>query len=122
MTRIDTNYIIRYLTDDHVEMAAIAEKVFLNEDVFVGNEVLAEATYVLESVYRMDRKQIGVILIELIKPGNIALENKSVAIRALELYTQKRLDFVDCLLCAHGTTDAILSFDKQLLKCLKSDG
>jgi predicted nucleic-acid-binding protein len=122
MTRIDTNYIIRYLTDDHVEMAEIAEKVFLNRDVFVGNEVLAEATYVLESVYRMGREQIGTILIELIWPDNIALENKAVAIRALELYTQRRLDFVDCLLCAHGVTDTILTFDKQLLKCLKTYG
>ena len=46
MIRIDTNYIIRYLVNDNIEMADIAEEILTTKDVFISNKILAEVIYV----------------------------------------------------------------------------
>ena len=50
MIRVDANYILRYLLNDNPEMANIAEQLFLNEQVFIANEILAEVIYVLLAI------------------------------------------------------------------------
>jgi hypothetical protein len=37
MTRVDTNYIIRYLINDNIEMADRAEGLLTKESVFISN-------------------------------------------------------------------------------------
>ena len=46
MIRIDTNYIIRYLVNDNIKMADIAEEILTTKKVFIANEILAEIVYV----------------------------------------------------------------------------
>jgi len=50
MIRVDTNYVIRYLVDDNIEMADIAENILTTKNVFISNEILAEVVYVLLGV------------------------------------------------------------------------
>ena len=54
MIRIDTNYIIRYLVNDNIEMANIAENTLTTKNVFISNEILAEVVYVLLGVYEVE--------------------------------------------------------------------
>jgi len=42
MIRVDTNYIVRYLVNDNIEMADIAEEILTSKNVFISNEILAE--------------------------------------------------------------------------------
>ena len=118
MTRIDTNYIIRYLLDDNEEMATIAEEVIMYKNIYISNEVLAEVVYVLSGVYGYIRAEISSVLLELMSFDNIETNDKPIVLKALEIYANKKLDFVDCLLCAYSTIDEILSFDKKLMKCV----
>jgi predicted nucleic-acid-binding protein len=118
MTRVDTNYIVRYLINDNVEMANIAEDVLMNKNVFIANEILAEVVYVLLGVYQISKDEIADQLIELIDFENISTTNHGVAVQALKIFKTKSLDFVDCLLCAYSQHDEIVTFDKKLTKCI----
>ena len=117
MIRIDTTYIIRYLTDDNEEMATIAEEVIMYKNVYISNEVLAEVVYVLEGVYGYSREKISSVLLELIEFDNIEISDRSIVLSALKIYANKKIDFVDSLLCSHASKDEILTFDKKLMRC-----
>ncbi|MFA6145486.1 MAG: PIN domain-containing protein [Sulfuricurvum sp.] len=114
MTRVDTNYIVRYLINDNVEMANSAEDVLMNKNVFIANEILAEVVYVLLGVYQISKDEIADQLIELIDFENISTTNHGVAVQALKIFKTKSLD----LLCAYSQHDEILTFDKKLTKCV----
>jgi len=119
MIRLDSNYILRYLVNDNEDMANIAEEVINTKNVYIANEVLAEVVYVLGGIYKASKEKICSDLSELINFTNIYTSNKAIVQKALELYRDKNLDFVDCLLCSYSEIDEILTFDKKLNNCLK---
>ena len=121
MIRIDTNYIIRYLVNDNIEMADIAEEIITTKNVFISNEILAEVVYVLFGVYKISKEDISNQLLELIGFENISVSNSKVIIQSLEIFKTKNLDFVDCLLCAYSNQDEIVTFDKKLNKCISDN-
>ena len=118
MTRLDTNYILRYLLNDDEKMASIAEEAILYKAVHISNEVWAEVVYVLEGVYGLKEEEISKVLRSLLKFENIHVIDKYKLSKALELFALEKLDFVDCLLCAYASTDEVLTFDKKLNKCV----
>ena len=99
-------------------MATLAEEVIMNQEVFISNEVLAEVVYVLGGVYKLSRDKISAVLVELMRFSNIGNTDKRIVFKALEIYGKKKLDFIDCLLCAYSNVDEVLTFDKKLQKCL----
>jgi len=121
MIRLDTNYIVRYLTNDNEEMATIAENIILNKNPYISNEVLAEVIYVLIGIYEIPKQDVSDMLIQLISFKNIQVENKIIVINALQIFQNKNLDFVDCLLCSYSKNDEIKTFDKKLLKCIENN-
>jgi len=120
MIRIDTNYIVRYLVNDNIEMADIAENILTTKDVFISNEILAEVVYVLAGVYEIEKEDISTQLIKLINFKNIMTSNHEVIEEALKHFKTKNIDFVDCLLCAYSPQDEIVTFDKKLNKCVEA--
>jgi predicted nucleic-acid-binding protein len=78
MIRVDTNYIVRYLINDNIEMADIAEEILTMKNVFISNEVLAEVVYVLFGVYKISKVDISNQLLELIEFDNISVSNMKV--------------------------------------------
>jgi len=118
MIRVDTNYIVRYLVNDNIEMADIAEEILTTKNVFISNEIFAEVVYVLLGVYKITKKDISNQLLELINFENISVSNSKVVKQSFELFKTKNLDFVDCLLCAYSNQDEIVTFDKKLNKCV----
>ena len=69
-------HILRYLLNDNPEMANIAEQLFLNEQLFIANEILAEVVYVLLGVYEVSKIDIADKLINLISCDTIFTDNK----------------------------------------------
>ena len=120
MIRVDTNYIVRYLINDNIEMADIAEEILTTKSVFISNEILAEVVYVLLGVYKISKIDISNQLLELISFDNISVSNSKVIKQALEIFKSKNLDFVDCLLCAYSNQDEVVTFDKKLQKCIST--
>ncbi len=118
MVLFDANMILRYLLDDNAEMADKAEQYLENGDVSVTVEVIAEAVYVLRGVYAMERDRIA----ETIK-GFLSLvhcREADVLHLALDVYAERSLDFVDCVLYAYHAVRGfeIATFDKKLLRLM----
>jgi len=121
---VDANVVLRYLLEDDDKSFKKAKEFF--EEVFSGKKVayllqsvIAEIVYVLKGIYKVERKEISDILIELLKRKNIKTEDKNIVINALKIYADKNLDFVDCLICAYKNNFEIFTFDKKLNKCIK---
>lgn len=114
---IDANVILRYLLNDNKEMSEAAKKV-ISEGAFTIPEVLAEVVYVLSGVYKIERKEIAECLI--LALGEIEVNDADVMRRALIVFADKNLDFVDCILIARYQVlgETVFSFDKKLNKNL----
>ncbi len=124
---IDANVVLRYLLKDDEDLFKQANKIF--EEIFTGKKkayilqsVIAEIVYVLKGVYDVDKEEIAEVLTELLKSKNIKTQDKQAVIDALNLYANKNLDFVDCLICAYRDNYSVLTFDKKLNKCIKEKG
>ena len=119
---LDTNVIIRYVTNDNPDQSA-RSLAFLQE-VEAGRQtvttcegVLVEAVQVLESkrLYNFPRSDIQATLADLIAMRGLQLPHKPTYLRALELYASTNLDFVDALGVAHMerlALNTIVSFDR----------
>ena len=110
---IDANAILRYLLNDVESMAAESAQVIKN-GAFTIPEVLAEVVYVLMKVYHVERQEISKVLIIFL--NSIEINRKDIMIKALEIFADTNLDFVDCILISYNKTDSveIFSFDKKL--------
>ncbi len=120
----DTNIFIRFFADDMPEQTKISKKILkgLLEDkyeLYVCNLVFAEIVYVLESYYKLDKKDILEKMFAILKFKNLVVENKSIIIEALEIYNDKNIDFTDAYMACHARKagcNRLFSFDKDFTK------
>ena len=97
-----------------------SREIIENEEIYLPFEVIAEIVYVLEKVYKVDRKEIADSLIGILKYPNIKTMDFEVVAVALNCYDESRIDFVDSLLFGYRKVRGytIRSFDKKLNKIL----
>ena len=105
MATLDTNVLIRYLTQDNPEHARRA--LALLQQIEAGTRsatipegVLVETVQVLSSrrLYNVSREEIRARLGTILRLRGLKLENKRTYLRALDLYVEySRLSFVDAL-------------------------
>jgi len=120
----DTNIFIRFFADDMPEQTKISKKILkgLLEDkyeLYVCNLVFAEIVYVLESYYKLDKKDILDKMFAILKFKNLVVENKSIIVEALEIYNEKNIDFTDAYMACHARKagcNRLFSFDKDFTK------
>ena len=117
---VDTNVVLRYLLRDNEEQAQIA-KDLIEGGAFLLPEVLMETSHVLRTFYEVDRQKISTQL--LIVLDWVEMEHKAVMIRAVEIFAETKLDFVDCILAAYQELENInvFTFDKKLNNVLKRE-
>ncbi len=126
MTIVDANVILRYLLQDHEKLYGDAEdffrKVFMGKKLaYILQAALAEVVYVFAKIYKVPRKEISEVLLELLSRKGVRVQDKEVTMEALQLYKNGNLDFVDCLICAYGKRSEVLSFDKGVRDCLEKN-
>jgi predicted nucleic-acid-binding protein len=122
MIYLDTNIVLRYLLDDNIELSAKAKLLIdSNSNLYICEAVFAEIVYVLQKVYKVERKLIEETISELLEKENINTSNNEIFCKSLELFSTKNLDFIDCLLCAYNHVNSIQveTFDIKLMKLLK---
>jgi len=100
---LDTNVLIRYLVQDNPGQAELASRFIetqCTEEVpcYVGQIVLCELTWVLESNYSQTRTQIATVIEQLLQIGQLEIANPAVVWRALDDYKHSNADFPDHLL------------------------
>lgn len=117
---VDTNVVLRYLLRDNEVQSPIARDL-IEGGAFLLPEVLMETSHVLRTFYGIDRRDITEQLLIVLKW--VRMERKPVMIRAIEIFAETKLDFVDCILAAyHALENAeVFTFDKKLINQLKRE-
>jgi len=120
---IDTNIILRYLTNDVPSQAEKVKKCF--QEATRGKiqfEILTitvvEIIYQLENWYNLTKEETCKKLLALFSPDWMTIKEKGVIFEALNLYRLKNIDYVDLLLfaTAKNNKNQLLSFDKDFDK------
>jgi|SRR5579863_3681428 len=108
MTGLDTNILVRYLTEDDpvqvIDAGRVMDSFSPDSPGFISLIVLAELVWVLESFYRFTRKEIEQVLETLLRSEELVLERAEIVSQALRMFRGSRADFADCLIerCGHA--------------------
>lgn len=98
MRAVDTNVLVRLVTRDDPNQVALAEG-FVARGAWVSHLVLAEATWVLSSVYELEASKIAAAVEMILNHRELSVQEPDVVTRALDHYRKKpSLGFSDCLI------------------------
>jgi predicted nucleic-acid-binding protein len=98
MRAVDTNVLLRLITRDDAHQAASAE-VFIENGAWVSILALAEAIWVLATIYERSATDVAAALDVLLDHKNLTLQDSDAVQAALELFRSRpALGFSDCLM------------------------
>lgn len=105
MIGLDTNILVRYLTQDDVDQAACATRLIeddLSDNVpgFIGMVVLVETVWVLQRSYGATPEEIRQTVTDLLNSRSIVVENREVVVRALAIGEENACGFADAVIAA----------------------
>lgn len=108
MIGLDTNLLVRHLTEDDPEQARLASALIakscsLDEPGYINRIVICEVVWVLERAYRYDRVAIASCIETMLRTADLRVENEKAVWTALFRY-QEGYDFADALI---GETNAM---------------
>jgi len=121
MIGLDTNILIRYLTQDDKEQAALATKLIeeqtgIPHSIFINNIVLCELIWVLDRGYKYKKENIICVLRHIFSTEEFAFENQNILWEALDEFENNSLDFSDALIANINHTKGCkksYTFDKE---------
>ena len=120
MTGIDTNVIVRYITQDGNEVPAatafIESKISEESPGYICLVVLCELIWVLRRAYRYDRTSVCRIIEKLLSVRELVIEREEAAWEALQQYSEGSADFSDYLIVhihAANGADTTVTFDRK---------
>lgn len=116
MIAVDTNVLVRYVTNDNAEQARRAIALLGNADgVFVAKTVLLETEWVLRAVYALLPETIRKALLHICGLPNVVVEDERAVAHALDAYAQG-LDFADALHWASSPgAEFFYTFDEKFV-------
>ena len=122
---LDTNVILRFLLrDDETKFQRCYSLLMRSdsgdEDLVTTDMVIAEVVWVLTTrPYRLQPTRIRDLLLPVIRTRNLRLPDKSLLERALDLYAESGIDFIDAYnavsMLKRGV-DAVYSYDTDFDK------
>ena len=116
MIAIDTNILVRIVTNDDPVQAQRAANILQNHAIFISKTVLLELEWVLRFSYSLERTIILATLQKILATDSFTIEQSSVIEQSLQWY-EKGMDFADALhLACSLHADKFVSFDKKLIK------
>jgi predicted nucleic acid-binding protein len=121
---LDTNVIIRFVLNDHVELSAKSREIMQAAKdgsiaLYLDPIILAEAVYVLGSHYGAPRNRIVESLEAIVKPESTLMPDKQRYLRALDVFAKTNAHFGDACACAAALEcceGRLFSFDRKLSK------
>jgi len=113
---VDTNLLVRLLTNDDPVEAKRALRVMESDDILVPKTVLLETEWVLRHGYVIGREVIAQSFQKLLGIPNVKSEDPQAVTQGLRWY-QEGLDFADALhLASSAKADRFATFDKDFVK------
>lgn len=125
MAALDTNILIRWLTNDDAQQCDAVARLFdatvrKGERLFISTTVMLEVEWVLRARYRFDRHTIATALHALLDVAELEFQTEPALEQALWLFKQAGgRDFADCLhiaLVSQAGHGPLLTFDEQAAK------
>ncbi len=124
MTGLDTNVLVRYITQDDPKQAGLVNEMIERstaggERMLIHPLVLCELIWVLESGYNFSKSEILPILERILRTAQFEITDKDLVWAALADYRRKKGDFSDYYLgWANEKNGAVitLTFDTDLKK------
>lgn len=120
MIGIDTNVLIRFLTQDDQVQAPLASdfvaKLTAANPGFIGREVMVETVWVLERAYKLPRDQIATVLETLLEAQELVIEAADQVAIALNRYRNGGAGFADQMISLTARAagcQQIVSFDRK---------
>src|SRR5688572_8221427 len=101
MRAVDTNMVVRLLARDDLRQAASVEAFIGEQGAWVSLLVLAEAVWVLATIYQRPPDQLEVAIHMLLHHARLTVqEPDTVEVALAELRRKPALGFSDCLILA----------------------
>ena len=124
MIGLDTNVLIRYLTqDDPVQSAKATEvierRLTAKNPGFVSVVAMVETVWVLDRAYSLTAQEISTVVERLLQIEVLAIENEQKVFTAMVALKQGRGSFSDALIAEFGVRagcSRTLTFDQKALR------
>ncbi|MEM9303812.1 MAG: type II toxin-antitoxin system VapC family toxin [Pseudomonadota bacterium] len=118
---MDTNVLVRYLTqDDPIQSArateVLEETIRVDNPGYVGLVVLAEMVRVLQRAYRATNGEVEQTVVDLLQCRELIIEKREVVRQALSMAGNAGGSFVDALIAVDATNagcDRVYTFDRR---------
>lgn len=119
MRAVDTNVLVRLLTRDDVKQLAAAEA-YVAKGAWVSHLAIAEATWVLESVYERAPSEVASAVDMLLSHEHLTVQDsEAVAAAVARFRRHPRVGFSDCLMMEIARKAGHVplgTFDRELAK------
>ena len=124
MTGLDTNIIVRYLTqDDPVQSRKAADiierRLSVSRPGFVSVVTMAETVWVLDRAYRFTAKEIAAAVERMLQVEVLLIQHEQEVFTAMVALKQGRSSFSDALIAELGAHEGCLhtlTFDQKALR------
>jgi predicted nucleic-acid-binding protein len=122
MVAVDTNGVVRLLTEDDPKQAAAAKSLFASGPIWIAKTVLLETGWVLHSLYGFDQIAIRKAFQKLLGLKNVHMEDKPSVVSALAL-TEHGIELADAMHLSSRPPGVIfVSFDQSFIRRAKRAG
>ena len=97
---VDTNLILRYLTNDIPEQAVLFENILKRAltgeiDLIVNTMVIAEIVWTLQSFYKYPKNKIDEIVSSIVASEAFEIQERDILLQSLEDFQTLNIDFID---------------------------
>jgi predicted nucleic-acid-binding protein len=120
---VDTNVLVRYLTNDDQEQAKRALAFLGSADtVLVTETVLLELEWVLRGAYRLPRETIHRAMLQVLGLENVQVRQATRIARVLDWFAAG-MDLADAMhLALADEAEGFVTFDRRLVKRASAEG
>jgi predicted nucleic-acid-binding protein len=119
MRAVDTNVLVRLIARDDQKQVESAEG-FVGKGAWVSHLVLAETSWVLDSVFELGSEQVATAIDMLLNHEQLTVQDADVVAAALEHFRERpQLSFSDCLIVEIARKNGhvpVGTFDRDLAK------
>jgi predicted nucleic-acid-binding protein len=116
MIAVDTNLLVRILTNDDPIQARRAVKILNSGVIFIPKTVLLETEWVLRHAYEIGRSNIIIGFQKLLGLPNVNVEDPDSIYQAISWY-ENNFDFADALhLASSRRCTSFATYDSSLIK------
>jgi predicted nucleic-acid-binding protein len=122
MIAVDTNVLVRLLTEDDPEQTAAARSLFATAPIWIAKTVLLETGWVLRSVYGFEESVIREAFIRLLGLDNVHAEDEQSIAGALAL-SGHGIELADAIHVSSRPSGAMfVSFDQSFVRRARRAG